>query len=118
MSQLTASRGAFRERKQSEEEGKADREEKYLEKRTCKEKRERKRGRVRGRERERVERERERVFPPAKSDWGSLSSHKGLPFLGTTTVNDVWQAHPYYWLSFTHTHSRGHTHTLTRDQIC
>lgn len=34
-----------------------------------------------------------------------------LPFAGITTVNDVWQAHPYYWLSFTH--ARKHTHSVT-----
>lgn len=44
--------------------------------------------------------------PPVELDRGSLSSQKGLPLLGTTTVSDVWQA-PSKRLAIVHT--RTHT---------
>lgn len=55
------------------------------------------------------EREREREHPQPNRI-GQFVVTQRLPFLGTTTVNDVWQAHPYYWLVFTHAHI--HTHRL------
>ncbi len=57
------------------------------------------------------ERERKRESISSQIGLGQFVVTQRLPFLGTTTVNDVWQAHPHYWLSFTHARTHTHTHT-------
>jgi len=67
----------------------------YLRDTDIKKGRGRNRGREGGSERER-EREREEGerAPPSQIGLGQFVVTQRLPFPGTTTVNDVWQAHP------------------------
>lgn len=48
---------------------------------------------------------------PCQIGLGQFVVAKRLWFLGNTTVNDVWQAHPY-WLLFTHKHTHRYSYNL------
>lgn len=77
-----------------------------------------------GRKKERKwgwEKEGGKTVSPSQIGLGQFVVTQRLPFPGTTTVNDVWQAHPYYWLSFTQTHTHTPyflTHSTKENALC